>query len=65
MFPSIFNFVRKKNWKLIKSNGHFTTNFGHFFGNYINIFQKTEIQTLILKYLVSQIPNWIKTGEQN
>jgi hypothetical protein len=41
--------------------GSFTTIFGNFFGNYINIFQKIEIQTIILSYLVSQNLNWIKS----
>ena len=30
-------------------NGHFKTTSGHFFANYMNIFQKTEIQTVILR----------------
>ena len=34
--------------------------FGHFFGNYISIFHKTEIQTVILRCLKSQNLNWIK-----
>ena len=36
-----------QNLKVI--NGHFTTVSGHFFANYMNIFQKTEIQTVILR----------------
>ena len=35
--------------------------FWPFFGNYINIFHKTEIQTVILRCLVSQNLNWIKS----
>ena len=37
------------------------TIFGHFFGNYINIFHKTEIQTIILRSLVIQNLNGIKS----
>ena len=29
-------------------NGRFTIISGHFFGNYVNIFQKSEIQMIIL-----------------
>ena len=31
--------------------GHFTAIFGHFFANYINMFQKTEVLTVILRCL--------------
>ena len=32
-----------------------------FFGNYIDIFHKTEIQTVILRCLVCLNLNWIKS----
>ena len=32
-----------------------------FFGNYIDIFHKTEIQTIILRCLVCLNLNWIKS----
>ena len=41
--------------------GHFTTIYGHFFANYIDIFHKTEIQTVILRCLVCKNLNWIKS----
>jgi hypothetical protein len=47
-----FNFGRKKNENLSFKNGHFLTICGHFYGNYIYIFHKTEIQTVILRCLV-------------
>ena len=61
-FISVFyHFVKQKAENLCLINGHFKTIFGHFFGNYINIFQKIEIQTIILRCLVSQNLNWIKS----
>ena len=54
-----------KNWRLEKEKiftfGHFTTISGHFFANYISIFHKTEIQTVILRCLVCLNLNWIKS----
>ena len=47
-----FNFGRKKIKDKCFKNGHFLTICGHFFGNYIDIFHKTEIQTIILRCLV-------------
>ena len=35
---------------------------GHFFANCINIFHKTEVQTVILRYLVCLNLNWIKSN---
>ena len=32
-------------------SGHFTTISGHFFANYINIFYKTRVETVLLKFL--------------
>ena len=34
-----------------------------FFGNYMEIFHKTEIQTVILRCLVCLNPNWIKSND--
>ena len=42
-------------------NGHFTTIYGHFFANYIDIFHKNEIQVVILRYVVCLNLNWIKS----
>ena len=44
----IFNFGRKKTENLSFKNGHFSTICGHFFGNYIDIFHKTEYQMVLL-----------------
>ena len=41
--------------------GHFKTISGHFFAKYINIFHKTEIQTIILRCLTSLNFNWYKS----
>ena len=51
-------------WTLKKSqliNGHFTTKSGHFFANQMVIFHKTEIQTVILRCLMSLNLNWYKS----
>jgi len=40
--------------------GHFTTISGHSIANYINIFHKTEVPTVILRCLMSLNINWIK-----
>ena len=41
--------------------GNFTTISGHFFVNYMNIFHKTEISTVILRCLTYLNLNWIKS----
>ena len=51
-FLLFFQFVKKKPENLQLKNGHFMTLSGHFFANYTKIFQKTEIQTVILRCLV-------------
>ena len=56
-----FNFGRKKIENLRFKNGHFSTICGHFLGNYIVIFHKTEIQTVILRCLVYKNIDWIKS----
>ena len=55
------NFVRKTKENLWLINGHFMTISGHFFANYIEIFHKTEIQTVILRCLVFLNPNYLKS----
>ena len=40
----------------------FLTVFGHFFANFMNIFHKTEVQTIILRCLVSLNLNWIRSN---
>ena len=52
-------FVKKKSENLQLKNGHFMTLSSNFFANYTKIFQKTEIQTIILRYLVGLNLNWI------
>ena len=42
-------------------NSHFTTISGQFFAYYMIIFHKTEVQTVILRCLVSVNHNWYKT----
>ena len=37
--------------------------FWPFFANYMNIFHKTEIQTVILRCIVGLNPNWIKSND--
>ena len=47
------------------SVGYFTTISGHSFANYINILHKTEVQTVILRCLISLNLNWIKSYNIN
>ena len=54
------NFVRKTKENLWLINGHFMTISGHFFANYMKIFHKTEIQTVILRCFGCLNLNWIK-----
>ena len=42
-------------------NGHFTTIYSHFFASYTDISHKTEIQAVILRYIVCLNLNWIKS----
>ena len=46
------NINSDRKWMLLTC-GHFRTISGHFFANYMNIFHKTEIQTVILRCLMS------------
>ena len=57
----VFQFWKKKIENLSFKNGHFTPISGHFFGTYISIFHKTEIQTVILRCLVCKNCSWIKS----
>ena len=45
--------------------GRFKTTFGHFFGNYMNIFYKTEVQTAILRCLTGLNLIWFKSYDKN
>ena len=56
-----FNFGRKKIKEKCFKNGHFLTICGHFFSNYMDIFHKTETQTVILRCLVCLNINLIKS----
>ena len=56
-----FNFGRQKDENLSFKNGHFSTICGHFYGNFMDIFHKTEIQMVILRCLVCLNLNWIKS----
>ena len=72
-------FIRKRNlcltkyickvWSEIKETtfriGHFMTISGHSIANYINIFHKTEVPTVILRCLMSQNLNWIISYDIN
>ena len=57
LFP--FFSILEENLFLI--NGHIETIFDHFSDNYIKIFHKTEIQTVIFRCLVFLYLNWIKS----
>ena len=46
--------------KLLR-NDRFTTLSGHFFANYMNIFHKTEVQTVNLRCLTDLNPNLFKS----
>ena len=59
--PLIFSFERKNLENLWLINDHFLTVFGHLFANSINTFHKTEVQTVILRCLVSLNLNGIKS----
>ena len=60
-FLGVFNFVRKKNEKLPLIKWLFMTISGHFSASYIEIFHKTEVQTVILRCLVCLNLNWIQS----
>ena len=60
-FPVFCNFVKKNTENLWHINGHFRTISGHFLANYMKIFHKKEVQTVILRCLLCLNPNWIKS----
>jgi hypothetical protein len=53
-----FQFWKKKKLKILVSEMPI---FGHFFGTYVDIFQETEIQTVILRSILCLKFNWIKS----
>ena len=52
--------LEEKNWKFKIQKWPFSPISGHFFGTYVSIFHKTEIQTVILRCLVCKNSSWIK-----
>ena len=52
---------RKNTENLWLINGHLGTISGHFLANYMKIFHKKEVQTVILRCLVCLNLNWIKS----
>ena len=58
-FEVFFKKTDHQNLRLI--NGHFPTIFSHFFANYINIFDKTEVQMVILRCRMGLNLNWFKS----
>ena len=56
-----FQFCKKKNWNFLTHKWPFYDHFWPFFGNYIKIFHKAEIQTVILRCFEGQNFNWIKS----
>ena len=46
-------------------NVDFTTTSGHFFANYMSIFHKTEVQTVILRCWTVLYINWLKSYDKN
>ena len=55
-----FSILEEKTANLSFKIGYFLTIFGHFFASYINIFYKTDVQTVILRCLVCLNLDWIK-----
>ena len=47
------------------TNCCFKTIFSHFFANYINVFLKTEFQTVIFRFWTGLYPNWLKCYDTN
>ena len=52
---------RKNTENLLLINGHLGTISGHFLANYINIFHKIELQTIIMMCLTCLNLFWIKS----
>jgi hypothetical protein len=62
VFITVFyHFVIQKAENFCLINGHLKTISGHFFANYIDVFHKTEDQTVILRCLTCLNLNWIKS----
>ena len=57
----VFQFWNNFFLKILASKISFLTVCCHFFGNYTDVFYKTEIQTVILRYLTSPNHNWYKS----
>ena len=55
--------IRAQNLRLI--NGRFPTISSHFFANYMNIFHKNEVQTVILRCWTGLKLNWFKSYGTN
>ena len=56
-----FQFCKKKKLNFLTHKWPFYDHFWPFFGNYIKIFHKAEIQTVILRCFEGQNFNWIKS----
>ena len=56
-----YHFVKQKAENSCLINGHFKTISVHFLANYIDVFHKTEDQTVILRCLTCLYLNWIKS----
>ena len=52
---------KKKSWKFVTHKWPLLTVFGHLFANFMNFFHETEVQTVILRCLVSLNLNGIKS----
>ena len=56
-----FQFWKKISWKFITGKWPFFHCFWSFFANFMSIFHETEVQTVILRCLVSLNLNWVKS----
>ena len=52
-------------WPLQLTKVHFMTISSRFFANYFDIFHKTEVQTVILKWWTGLNLNWLKSYDTN
>ena len=59
-----FSILEEKNQKYMSQKWQFFNHLWSFVGNYIDIFHKTEIQTIILRCLVCLNLNWIKSCDR-
>ena len=57
----VFQFWKKKPWKFKFQKWPFLEHLWSFLGIYIDIFCRTEVQTVILRFLVCLNLNWINT----